>query len=808
MSGQLLILGLIELGPASRWLLIATTLLSVLMASCPVSAEATRQYNIPEQSLNDALMQFSADSGLELIFSADKTRGLRNKPLSGTLNCEQALKGLLEQTGFTYRFLNDHTVTLQNDVSLVQTTASNLPVMLESIPVYAKADKGGHVDSLSTSTATRTNTPLVALPQSVQILNRSLIDDQQNVTPSESLTNVSGLVPRSILFSNVTEGTYIRGFRAEQLTDGFTQYYNAGDRESLVSVEKIEVLKGSNAILYSGGSGAPAGGVISVISKLPKAQPFAEAGFKIGSHDFYQPYFDWNQPLNDKVWFRMTGEFTSSASAINVIDTTRFNLNPVLAFNLDLSTTLTLQGKVSRWQQPEYQGLPATGTIAGNFRIPTSSFIGPANIGDSYSDSDAVWAGFAHRFNRIWSVNIKARYADSTFDELSQLLVGSNFSVQAEQPLLASSTWGVVNAELYQHQQDVGFFGNLQSQFELGPSNNQFLLSVDHGVLNDSGLLDIPNTLAGTVNLLNPVFPAYTAPAGATPNQFVKNTTAGGALQWQSDLYQRFHSLLGLRLGSVEIDYQAPGIDSTMNRVALLPRIGGVIDITDTVSWFTGYSQGMRGQPFVNFSSAPQPETSRQIETGLKLAHHPYLSGQIAVYQIDRDNVATNSGSGPLLATGQQRSQGLEIDLNANPLPGLSLLANYTNTHAIFIHSLDVPAGNHAQQIPENTARFWAHYRFSEEVLPGWGAGFGVYMNSGSYVDISNLYKTAGYHTFDAAIAYETGPFKVAATAKNLSNEHYFEPFGYFGNGATGGARVVPSLGPAVYVTLSFKFLP
>jgi iron complex outermembrane receptor protein len=88
----------------------------------------------------------------------------------------------------------------------------------------------------------------------------------------------------------VVENTLVRGFRAEQLIDGFTQYYNPGDRESTVNIEHIEVLKGSNAVLYSGGSGAPVGGVINVISKLPQAKAFAEAGFKMGSYSFYQPY--------------------------------------------------------------------------------------------------------------------------------------------------------------------------------------------------------------------------------------------------------------------------------------------------------------------------------------------------------------------------------------------------------------------------------------------------------------------------------------------------------------------------------------
>ena len=793
--------------------MIALLFSSLLIYSASACAEDKIKYDIPEQSLNNALMKFAVASRLELIFSADLVRGLQNPPVTGEFTKEQALRQLLENSDFKFNFLDNHTVTLhradkpEKPIFAEPVTLDNVIVNgdgRQSAALQLNQDKSLRYTVKQSVSATKTATPLRNIPQSVQILPRALLDDQQSTTASESLLNVSGVTPRNVLFTNAGEGTYIRGFRAEQLTDGFTQYYNTGDRESTVNIQSIEVLKGANAVLYGGGAGAPAGGVINIISKLPQPQTFGEAGFKVGRYDFYQPYFDWNQPANQRLWLRVTGEYTSSGSNIADIDTTRFNINPALSFNTD-HTVFTLQGKISRWRQPEYQGLPATGAIAGSFRIAPQTFLGPADITPSYSDTDAVWASVEHQHNQTWSWNLKTRFANSSVDEFAQVIIGAGPSFIAEQPLLPPSTWGLANAELFQRQKDLSIAANALAKFPVGDSQNQILFGVDHGILKDNGFVH-SNFTNSPVNLVNPQFPVYVRPEPATDDQFVTNTTDGTYLQWQSDAYQRLHTLLSLRLGSIQVDYHSRGVNSQTASLALLPRFGTVIDITDSLSLFGGYSQGMRGQPFINFTREPQPEISQQLESGVKLDWRRCLTGQLAVYQIDRDHVAATSGNGQLLAVGRQRSQGVELDLNWEPWAGINILGNYAHTYAVFLSSQYALAGNHIQQIPADSSRLWLNYRFQQAVLAGWSIGGGVYLNSGAYLGSDNLYKAPGYHSFDLALAYENSRFKVAATVKNLSNEQYFIPFGYFGSGTTGGGRVAPAAASALYLSAALKF--
>jgi iron complex outermembrane receptor protein len=551
-------------GEPAGLVLLASAVTSALYPAQGVTTEMLRPYQIAAQPMNSALMQFAAASGIELVFPADLVRGMKAKRLVGEMSWQQALAILLRGSGLRYRMANNGSVTLEPDGGRSESTqAVQQPTLLPSVKVYGLVAGGpsGPLDAgesadlappsyrvTKTFSATRTETPLMQLPQSVQAVDRSVINDQQNITVSESLRNVSSVVPRPILYTPSTEGTLVRGFPAEQLLDGFTQYYNPGDRESTVNVQRIEVLKGSNALFYSGGSGSTAGGVIQLTSKLPQPQAFGLAGFRFGSHDFYQPYVDLNQPLNSNVLFRLTGEYTNARSNVEVIDTQRYNINPAFIITGQGDTTLTLQGKVSRWRQPDYQGLPATGSIAGSFRVPKDTFIGPRDIADSRSDTDAVWANLDHKLNDRWRLNARARYARSSFDQKVQSLVGANFDFAADSPAQPPATWFLVNAQLFQRQEESSFQANAVTTFTAAAMDHTLLIGADLSHLADAGFIGFdpgPAGLgAGTVNLANPSFPIPYSDVRRENNQFMRNTSYGGFAQLQSHAFQRLHTLL------------------------------------------------------------------------------------------------------------------------------------------------------------------------------------------------------------------------------------------------------------------------
>lgn len=709
------------------------------------------------------------------------------------------------------------------------TTETLPPVVVQGNLVPIEETTAGPVQgyrALTASSATRTSTPLEQLPQNIVVIPRSVIDSQSNITLSETLRNVSNVQPmNSLNIGNVEQVPYkIRGFGAELWTDGFSgNLFVAGDREGLVNVERVEVLKGPNAIVYGGGGGAPVGGAINIVSKLPMVTPKYEAGITVGSYFFGNPYVDINQPLDaDKnVLFRLTAEYATGNSYIQVLNTKRFNINPTLTLTNHAGTSLTVQGFISEYHQQSYPGLPVTGTIIGDYQIDRSIFFGNPNITGSYSKMSGVTATFDHRFDETWSVNVKGRWSQSEMLQNSQ----SPFldaSGTGGTPFLPPSTFDVNNIQMYDAQQEFSINPTIQAKFAAGPTQNTLLIGGDYSRVTEVGIMPI-DTLGNfcfllgfgctpsTVDLRNPYFPyPYTFPyagVGESSTLFNYNAayvTKGIYGQLQSTFYDRVHFVGGLRLGSIDITYNEYASGPLVTRITsdtrLLPRVGVVVDLAKGLSVYGSYSQGMKWVPFSQTFAQPAPEFSTTFEAGVKLNVNDALTGTFALFQIDRTNVPVRL-SATVASLTQQTSRGFEADLLYQPNRNWSVLGSYGYTDAYFVDAAgaNIPAGNKLQNVPAHSARLWANYKFDESVVPGLSLGAGIYAASGQYVDAQNLWQTGGYYTIDAKVGYENQRIRASVSAKNLTNSQYFVPYTWFGGQVSPGAPLM------VYGQLSIK---
>ena len=667
--------------------------------------------------------------------------------------------------------------------------------------------------ALTAASATRTNTPIEDIPQSIVVIPRAIIEDQNDLTVTEALQNASATQGTNPLQTPAFNSMYIRGFPAEMLVDGITTFYNGGDRDSLVNVERIEVLKGPNAILYGGGTGAPLGGVVNVVSKMPTDRFFTEFGFTFGSYSYLQPYFDFNAPLNTDgtVLFRMTGEYTSAGSFIDVLDTQRYSFNPTLTFTNKTDTSLTLQAKISSWEQQEYQGLPATGTITGDFRLNPKMFIGPADTPVSYSRVQSLTATFDHTFNDIWSANVQARISKTEFRELAQNFT-AGFDFAGNAPAEPVANWNVLNMALYQEQKEATINASALAQFSVGPTKNKLLFGADYSRVADNGYMygDFNDIFTlGYVDLLNPVYPAYVEPGpGVNDANVISDgentyTTAGAYVQLQTSVWDRVHLLAGVRVANLQIDNVSPAFDtsSTLSTTKVLPRIGAVVDIFKGLAVYASYSEGMKGNAFVTYVGAPQPEFSDQSEVGLKFDLGAGLTGSMALFEINRTGVPVFTGMASE-SIGEQRSRGFEADVLWQPNRNWKVLANYAYVDATLMNDIAGvgTAGNQINIVPPNSGRLWVHYSFDPGPLEGWSVGAGLYAASGAYVDLANVYETSSYYTIDASVSYQRQNFKASLTAKNLTGEDYFVPFNYY------GGRIAPGDARGVYAKAAWTF--
>lgn len=720
-------------------------------------------------------------------------------------------------------------------VIAMQPALAQQPSVTELKPIEVHSDRtsitettAGAVDryrALTAKSVTKTDTPIEQIPQNIQVIPRTIIESQASVSISEAVRNVSNVQPLdSRVIGNVEQSAVkIRGFGAEQWIDGYAgNLFGAGDREGLVNVERIEVLKGPNALLYGGGAGAPLGGVINVISKLPTENPSYEIGGTVGSRGFWNPYVDINQPLNDSgtVLFRVTGEYSRDDSFIDVLDAKRYSINPTLTLTNKSTTSLTLQGFLTRHEQQAYAGLPVYGTILGEHKLSDRLYFGDPDIESTYTKQHGVTATFDHKFNDTWSTNIKARWSESELDQLAQAALWDTTGTGGT-ATFPPSTFDVNNMEHFDKQREFSINPTLQAKFEMGATKNVLLLGADYSRITDKGFMHA-DTLGNMcflmgygctpalVDLQNPVFPRYTRPIvgvgeGSSFFDFdVTYLTKGVYAQLQSSIKDRVHLLVGGRLGSLDITYHegslVPAQTFKTKKTKFLPRAGIVVDLVDGLSAYASYSEGMKWVPFSQTFAEPKPELSRSYEAGFKFNLNEQLTGTLAAFQIDRKNVPYQVSAG-VGALSKQRSRGFEADLIYQPNAQWTILASYGYTDAVFASPTPgVPSGTRVPMVPKHSGRLWVNYAFGPGFMPGWSVGAGVYAASSQTINAQHDWRTDGYFTVDAKLSYETKNLRASLSVKNLTGEKYYTPYNWF------GGQVAPGAPRSVFAQVGYKF--
>ena len=690
-------------------------------------------------------------------------------------------------------------VLLSVTASMAQNVSPGQSVSLPEVIVRAPQDgpaaeptTAGSVSgyrALTATSATRTGTPIESIPQTVQVIPRSLIDDQVSLTQSEAIRNIAGSTGMPPEFLNGTNYK-LRGFDAERYIDGLPNYIDAGDYTALVNTERIEAVKGPGSLLFQSGGGIT-GGVINTISKLPEARPFIRAGVTAGGPGLSSPWFDINQPLNAGVKFRTTGRFEHSGDQIDVIEHERYSLYPAVTFTGDASS-LTIQGRASRRTNQSYVGLPGAGTLdTSQFSLSRNLYIGPGDIPKSTSENNGITVRFDHAFDDVWSFNAAARYSQIKQEEYLQTYlrlrpdIGTSFLMSN-----LASPWDA---------REIAFNANLVARFATDDVKSTLLLAADYDRVDET--LSIWAATAGLVNFADPapVFPAYANPIGtgtAIFNADDANVNAGLVVQAQTTVWERLHILSGLRWAIVDFVGSQPfaGTQYETAEKKLLPRFGVAFDLLPGVTPFAGYSKGLRAVRFFGGSGTPKPEEARQLEAGVKLVLPSGLSATLAAFDITRRNVVSTDPNNPLLQvqTGEQRSRGFDASVIWQPFAGLSILAAYAYIDAKITEDDLLPAGNWLDRVPRHSGRLWANYRIREGMLKTVSIGAGLYAASEQAVNLKNEFFTPGFITFDAKIAYDSKGWSIGVVGKNLTNNRYFIPYPY------GQGRVAPGEGLTV----------
>ncbi|MCL8328171.1 TonB-dependent siderophore receptor [Pseudomonas juntendi] len=670
-------------------------------------------------------------------------------------------------------------------------------------PVIVKGQRTSYSEANSTS-ATRTDTPVKEVPQSVQIITRSLIEEQSSATLGDALLNVSGVRPTRPEETLFTQ-PIVRGFPAEIYMNGMPAFGGTAayiDPTSMIGVERVEVLKGPTSTLYGGGLGAPLGGLINVVKKRPEAEPSAFLSMRTGSFDTVNPAIDLNTPINDNIAARLSAEYQKNDSWIDQVEGERWSIQPSIAFQLSPDTELLLRGQYDKRSQLEYSGLPAEQALRG--QIDRDAFPG-AGHGQPHTtvENRLSTAELTHHFNDNTRLTVTGQYYEMQARDYGSWALG------AADPAAAPTTYSIYKLYLPGNIRESTLDANLAFNVDALGGQHELLVGATYDNTHFWSAMSGAEYV-GELDLANPV---YDLDYGTTPVLSAGSATTNdyrtSALYLQDQAtYGRWHLLASLRFTSIDLKQEGVvgDIDKRYHRAT--PRLGVTYDLTESLALYVAYAEGFRGAFNFTGLEAPKPELSRNYEAGVKLAFTDIgLSGTLALFEQTRRNVATpdpdpaNAVMGYSVQSGEQRARGFETDLTWEPTPAVSILANYAYTQAEVREDNTIPVGDGLPRVPKHSGRLAARYRILDGAAEGLSFGAGVTALSARELTLPNTVSVPGYALLDAQVSYDFDRYSVSLSGVNLTGREVFETYQYLGS-----PLVLPTQPRSAYVTLSARF--
>jgi len=655
----------------------------------------------------------------------------------------------------------------------------------EAIQVVVTGEQHEGYNRSDATTATRTNTPLRDIPQSIQVIPQQVLTDQQVIQLREATRNVSGVVEGSN-FGNSGDAFLIRGFQTNNiLLDGielgtFNLGLNSSFRE-IANIERVEVLKGPASVLY--GTLEP-GGIVNVVTKQPLAFPSYEVELQAGNFEFLRPSIDFSSPLNSDgtILYRLNAvyqtadDFREFEQGIE-----RIFVAPVLSLAITDNTDLALNFEYLYDKRPFDRGLAAIGDQIAD--IPFERILGEP---DDINIREQYVAGYRleHRFSRNWQLRNVFRYIST---ERTTRAFQNRGDLNEETGDLARSVDdqnGTVEGYTLQT--------NLVGEFSTGSIEHSLLLGIDFSRETN----DFDNRSALERSIINIFDPVYGTPRPSRSELRDENQSLFGGtlqafglyLQDQITLLDNLKLLVGGRFDIVDQDSFFTSVsagdvlsDTTDQQQdeAFSPRIGIVYQPIEPLSLYASFSRSFAP----NFGTTVEgdilePTRGTQYEVGVR---GEFLEGRLTTnlvaYYLTKTNIAATDPDNPdfSIATGEQRSQGIELDVIGEILPGWNIIASYAYTDAeVTEDEGSLLEGNRLAGVPEHTASLWSTYEIQSGDLQGLGFGLGLFF-VGKRQDFDNSFSVPSYLRTDASLFYRRDNWRAGINFRNLFNIDYIE---------------------------------
>ncbi len=634
----------------------------------------------------------------------------------------------------------------------------------------------------------KTPTPILNVPQSLSILTEEQIDEQAFRSMADVLRYTPGL--------SVSQGEghrdaiIIRGIQttADFFIDGVrddVQYYRP-----LYNVEQVEVLRGSNALLFGRGGG---GGVINRVQKRAVVgEQFNTVNAGLDTFGAYSVDIDSNIGATESASFRINAYYQELESHRDFYDGTSYAINPTVTFSFSDQTTGFLSYEYVDDDRVVDRGVPSQ-NVANGPDEPLEgfedTFFGSPDENMTTLEAHIFRARLEHDFNEQFRGNVTFQYAD--YDKLYQNLYAS------EEVQVSGGSFPEVELDGYRdttERENLIFQANLIGEFNTGEIGHTLLFGFEYGdqetanARNDNVFADNGDDqlfVPFTDPLMIPAF-GFTNPVRDRESD-VQFTSI--YLQDQIDLTEQFKVVAGLRYDQFDIDVldiieqndgDAIGGNFDRKDSEVTPRFGLIYKPSENISLYASYSETFlprSGDQFLTLnldSESTRPQFFENREIGMKWDIRDDLSITASVFELERESYTSvdPEDSAQVIVVEGSETTGFEIQLAGNLTENWAITAGWASLDGeVQLADGSGNDGNVTRQTPDNMFSIWNNFRITDNFSVGIGA---TYQDS-LFVREDNSVEVPDFTRVDMAAFYQVNEsLRFQLNVENLLDEEYF----------------------------------
>lgn len=623
----------------------------------------------------------------------------------------------------------------------------------------------------STRSATKTDTPLLDIPQSISIITSQLIGDQGmrsmadvvRYVPGVQMAQGEGHRDAPVMRGNATTADFfVDGIRDD------VQYYR-----DLYNAERIEVLKGPNAMMFGRGGG---GGVINRVTE--QANGVTERGLTLTAGEYGQQRaaMDVGQAVSDDLALRLNAMYEDSDDFREFKTVERYGMNPTATYDVSPDTSISLGYEHFDDQRTVDRGVPSVNGEPIHGVVKT--FFGNPDASHSKVEINLSSATVEHAFSPTLTLRNQTLYGD--YDKFYEnvfpgAVTGANVSLSGYNT--ATQRENLFNQTNLTWETQTGSIGHtLLAGMEVSRQTTDNF--------RETGFFDpVANVTTISVPVANPVSraPVYFRQTVGDADNHSTTDVAAVYFQDQVEITPQFLVIAGVRFDRFQIDFDNRRNGVALNREDNLTelRYGLIYKPISSVSLYVSRSNSYlpsSGDQFASLdatSESLKPEEFENTEFGAKWDVMPGLALTGAVYRLDRENTrAPGAAPGSIVLTGSQRSEGFEFGFAGSVTPRWELIGGYAYQDAEITSTTSAaPKGREVPLVPEHSFSLWNRYQVSTR----WSAGVGIVYQDQVYAAISNAVALPSLTRVDTALFFELNDhFEAQINVENLLNEKWY----------------------------------